>query len=295
MICPRQILKTTTYNLYFSKTAVFRKIYFVIMIASPTSDKVIVHNNLVVNNIRTFARYVGTINYEKMVRANKTMEAGLFSPIATKVSAEDRAKLEIIAHDFNMSVYELLQGLLLSLVRYFDTPSTATQEHSEMINAFVSTMFALKGSFNPLAMRDRKRECIAKAILLVERPKKQPQLISIINDGSGDLKESYNFETMLSDFLGVFDPQALQVLTHLKKELGSFSLTHTLHETLMQMKPAPADTIGEEIQKEFGDIRIATGDKTNENIHYKRPYTHWESCTAPTMPKKPVRTSYLNL
>jgi len=223
------------------------------------------------------------------------MEAGLYSPIATKVSAEDRAKLEIIANGFSMSIYELLQGLLFSLIRYFDTASIVTQEHNTMMNAFANTMFALKGSFNPLAKRDRNRESIAKAILLVERPHKQPQLISVCKDGYGNLKESYNFETMLKDFFGAFDPESLQVLTQIKTHLNYFSLSHTLHQVILQSKPAPADTIKEEIEAEFKDIRIATGDKTNEDVHYKSKHTHWESCTAPAMPKKKVRTSYLNL
>lgn len=229
------------------------------------------------------------------MRANKRMEAGYFSPIATKISAEDRAKLEIIANGFNMSVYELLQGLLLSLIRYFDTASIVTHEHNAMMNAFANTMFALKGSFNPLAKRDRNREKIAKAILLVERPKKQPQLISVFKDGCGNLQESYNFETMLTDFLGAFDPEALQALKQIQGQLGYFSLTHTMHETLMQHKPAAADIISEEVKAEFEDIRVATGDKTNEDVHYKRKHTNWESCTAPAMHKKPVRTSYLNI
>lgn len=230
-----------------------------------------------------------------MKRANKRMEAGLFSPIATKVSAEDRAKLEIIADGFNMSIYELLQGLLLSLIRYFDPASIVTHEHNAMINAFANTMYALKGSFNPLAKRGRNRESITKAILLVERPHKQPQLLSVCKDGCGDLKESYNFETMLTDFLKAFDPEALQALTLLKGYWGYFSLAHTLHETLLQSKPAAKDIMRAEVEAEFNDIRIATGDQTNEDVHYKRKRTHWESCTAPAMPKKKVRTSYLKI
>ena len=200
-----------------------------------------------------------------MVRANKRMEAGFYSPIATKVSAEDRAKLEIIAHGFNMSVYELLQGLLLALIRYFDTASIITHEHNTMMNAFANTMFALKGSFNPLAKRDRNRE----------------SLISVCKDGCGNLKESYNIETMLTDFLGAFDPETLQALKQLKDYWGYFSIAHTLHETILKSKPAPADTMREEIKAEFEDIRIATGDKPNEDVHHKSTRTHWESCTAP--------------
>ncbi len=248
-----------------------------------------------VNRKRNIASHIGTIKTSEMVRANKRMEAGFYSPIATKVSAEDRAKLEIIAHGFNMSVYELLQGLLLALIRYFDTASIITHEHNTMMNAFANTMFALKGSFNPLAKRDRNRESIAKAILFVERPHKQPQLISVCKDGCGNLKESYNIETMLTDFLGAFDPETLQALKQLKEYWGYFSIAHTLHETILKSKPAPADTMREEIKAEFEDIRIATGDKPNEDVHHKSTRTHWESCTAPAMPKKPVRTSYLDL
>lgn len=230
-----------------------------------------------------------------MKRANKKMGAGLYRQVATKLSAENRAKLEIVANGFNMSVYELLQGLILSFIRYFDIASTITHEHNTMMNAFANVLFALKDSFNPLAQKGCQTESIAKAILLIERPHKQPQLISVCKDGCGNLKESYNFETMLIDFLGAFDPEALQVLTQIKTHLGYFSLTHSLHEIILQSKPAPADTMSEEIKLLFADERIATGDKPNEDVHYKRIRNNDENYTAPTMRKRKVRTSYLNI
>ena len=203
---------------------------------------------------------------------NKRMEAGYFSTIATKLSAEDRAKLEIIANGFNMSLYELFQGLLLSLVRYFDIPSIVTHEHNAMMNAFANNLFALKGSFNPLSERGRKMENVIKAILLVERPKKKPQLISVCKNDGGILQESYNFETMLTDFLEAFDPEALQALKLKKDQLGYFSLTHALHEILMKSKPKPKDTIGMEIDNMFNDVRIPTGQEINKDIYYKQGY-----------------------
>ena len=230
-----------------------------------------------------------------MARAKHDNKNGYYTAISTKISQGDKAKLISIAEGFSMTFYELLQGLLLSLVRYFDSDTIVTEEHNIMMNAFANNIFSLKDSYSPLAVRDHQRQSIKKAILFVERPNKSPQLISVCKDGCGNLKESYNFETMLKDFLNAFDPEALQTLSQIKTHLDSFSLTHTLHQIILQNKPAPADTIKEEVEAEFKDIRIATGDKINEDVHYKSKQTRWESCTAPAMRKKKVRTSYLNI
>lgn len=230
-----------------------------------------------------------------MARAKHNNKNGYYTTIATKISQGDKAKLITIAEGFSMTFYELLQGLLLALVRYFDADSIVTAEHNIMMNAFANNLFSLKDSYSPLAIRDYKNQNITKAILFVERNHKQPQLLSVSKDSSGVLKESYNIETMLKDIIGSIDPDALQALCQMKANNGYFSLTQTLHELILSRKPDPADTMREEIMAEFEDLRIATGEKPNEDVHYKTARTHWESCTAPAMPKKPVRTSYLKL
>lgn len=231
-----------------------------------------------------------------MARLKHDPQKGYFCMIQTKICQTDKDKLTKIADGFSMTLYQLMQALLLAIVRYFDSESIVTDEHNIMMNAFANAMFALKDSYCPLAMKGRQRQSIKKAILLVERPRrKNPQLLSISKDCSGNLKESYNIETMLKDFIGSIDPDALQALCQMKTDKGYFSLAQTLHELILSRKPATADTISEEIKQLFSDERIATGDKINEDVHYKGKNTIFKEWTAPTIPKKPVRTSYLGL
>lgn len=190
--------------------------------------------------------------------------------IASKVSRDDKAKIKAIASLFGMSFYELLQSLLLGMLRYFDIGKNSTYGHNAMMDALFIAIRSIQGSYNPLLKRDRKKRRVRSAILFVEEsPKKKPQLLSVsINDG-GQIMESLNFDRMVSDFLGCIDPDALKRLDILKNELGFFSITHTLHEIIM-WHSNPIDENREYIKKLFEDIRIPSGQAINDDIMYKR-------------------------
>jgi hypothetical protein len=210
-----------------------------------------------------------------------------YTTIATKVSKADKAKLVSIADGFGMTFYELLQALLLAMVRYFDTGSLVTYDHNAMINAFANTMFALKDSYSPLSIKGHERRTISHAFLLVEqRPHKQPQLLAVSKDHCGNLIESYNLDTMLSDFMGALDPEALQALIREQQKQGYFSIAHTLHELVMQHTDSPTDTIGQDVAEMFTDERTATGEKVNNDTHYKRNNNIGDEYTTPTPRKK---------
>lgn len=210
-----------------------------------------------------------------------------YTTIATKISKADKAKLVSIADGFGMTFYQLLQGLLLAMVRYFDAGSLVTYDHNAMLNAFANTMFALKDSYSPLSIKGHERRSISQAILLVmQQPRKQPQLLAVSKDDWGNLTESYNHDSMLSAFMGALDPEALQALKTEQRKQGYFSIAHTMHEIIMQRTPAPADTMREEIAEMFTDVRTTTGEQVNEDIHYKNKYNIGEEYTAPTPHKK---------
>lgn len=217
-----------------------------------------------------------------MTRANH-----YYTTIATKISYSDKAKLVSIANGFGMTFYELLQALLLAMVRYFDTGSLVTYDHNAMINAFANTMFSLKDSFSPLSIRGHERRAVKRAFLLVEqRPHKQPQLLAVSKDDCGNLIESYNFDSMLSDFMEALDPEALQALTREQKKQGYFSIAHTLHEIIMRRADKPADSISREIAEMFTDGRTASGERVNNDVHFRRKLNKWEESTTPTPNKK---------
>ena len=207
---------------------------------------------------------------------------GYFSTVATKISLADKVRLNRIADGFNMTLYELLQALLLSIARYFDKGSVVTYEGNTLLNALGNIMFASADSFSPMALKNRQ-QYVSNAILFVQHKKGQrPQLIETHTDTQGNLIESYNYDGMLSAFLGCLDPDALKYLKDEAKRLGYFSITHTLHELILQRATPRADRISEEVNELFSDIRISTGQQTNEDIHFKRKKNTGEEYTTIT-------------
>ena len=190
--------------------------------------------------------------------------------IASKVSMRDKEKVRRIAEAFGMSFYELLQGLLLALLRYFDSECLITYDHNCMMNALANTMYALNDSYCPLKKKGRERRRVKGAILFVEdSPSKRPQLVYVSNNDDGNMTESMNFDKMVADFLRCVDPDCLNRLEAMKTELGYFSITHTLHEIIMQ-RTSSGDEMKAEIKEMFSDMRIPSGQAVNEDIKYKR-------------------------
>lgn len=205
------------------------------------------------------------------MKAKHDAANGNFTTIATKISLADKVRLWRIAEGFGMTLYELMQGLLLGMARYFDKGSTVTYEGNSLLNAIGNVIFDTKDSFSPMALKGRQQQRVCNAILFLQRGKGQrPQLMEAHADGMGNVVESYNFDTMLSAFLNCLDPDALQRLKDEAKRLGYFSITHTLHELIMQRTAnIKADNMSDEVRELFADERIATGQKTNTDTHYK--------------------------
>lgn len=197
---------------------------------------------------------------------------GNFTTIATKISLADKVRLWRIAEGFGMTLYEMMQALLVAIARYFDKGCIVTDEGNSLLNAIGNVIFASKNSFNLMALKGRQQQRVCNAILFLQRNgSKRPQLMEVHSDSQGNIIESYNYDTMLSAFLNCLDPDALQCLKDEAKRQGYFSITHTLHDIIMQRTTnTNEDTIGAEVSKMFADERIPTGLKTNEDTYYKR-------------------------
>lgn len=194
-----------------------------------------------------------------------------YTTIATKIPRTDKQKLCTIADGFGLSFYELLQALLLAIVRYFDKDSLISYESNTMLNAFANVMFTNAGSYSPLSIKGHEREKIKNAILFVERPNtKRPQMLAVSKNAQGCLTESYNFDTMLADFMEAYDPELLELLEDERKRLGYFSIGHALHEILLKKSTPAADKMSEEVDAMFHDVRITSGQKVNDDVLYKR-------------------------
>lgn len=192
-----------------------------------------------------------------------------FLTIASKVSKDDKDKIKAVANLFGMSFYELLQSLLLGMLRYFDIGRHSTYDHNILMDALFITIRSLQGSYCPLQKKDRENRRIKGAILFIEdSPKNRPQLFSVSMEEDGQMMESLNFDKMVSDFFGCIDPDGLKRLERLRDELGFFSITHTLHEIIMQ-HTSSIDENHEYIKNLFEDKRIPSGQAVNDNIVYK--------------------------
>ncbi len=220
-------------------------------------------------------------------------ELGYYTSIATKICRTDKTKLEIIANGFNMSVYELLQSLLLAIIRYFDKESNISEEHNLMMDAFSNTIFSRKCSFNPIAVKDHEKDHVTKALLFIERGDKSPQLLCVSKDNKGNLLESFNYDTIITDLFNAVEPNLLLVLQRAKYNMGDFSILHTLHEIIYNHACTPKDSIEDEIKQMFEDERLLTGEKTNYNVFYKTKNNKFKDCTTLTPYKKVLRMSLM--
>ena len=215
---------------------------------------------------------------------------GNVTTIATKISLADKVRLWRIANGFGMTLYEMMQALLVAMARYFDKGCIVTYEGNSLLNALGNVMFASKDSFCPMALKGRQQQRVCSAILFLQRKGSQrPQMIEARIDSQGNIMESYNYDTMLSAFLNCLDPDALQRLKDEAQRQGYFSITHTLHEIIMQRTAdIKADTISAEVREMFTDERIPTGQQKNEESHYKRKQNRGNDYTTIT-PRKTYR------
>lgn len=202
-------------------------------------------------------------------------QEGKVQTIATKVTIETKAKLNRIAQRWGMSFYELLQALLLALVRASDdTRTSLTSEHETMLQAFFNTIRATDGSFNPISIKGRLNESCDGALLFVGRQKRmRPQLLAVTKDGSGNLREHWNHDKMLSDFLNATDPTAATILQREAERHGHFSMMTYLHEIILRDSTSPDAMMKSDIDEMFSDIRIPSGEKVSDgDVLYKQRY-----------------------
>ncbi len=211
----------------------------------------------------------------KSMAGNKKELNGYFSVVATKVSPTDKEKLRVIAKAFNLSFYELLQALLLAMVRYFDTDSEFDRyESNVLLNGIGNILESIDGSFSPLSMNGFSEQRAKSAIIFLERkPEQRPQPLMVSKNTNDEIIGNYNFDAMLTAFLEAADPEVLQKLKEKEQEYGYFSMMHTLHELVIG-RTDNKDEKRAEIQKMFTDVRIGTGQQINSEVHYQRKHTN---------------------
>lgn len=206
---------------------------------------------------------------------------GNYTTVATKISLADKVRLSQIADGFGMTMYELIQALLVSMARYFDKGIIVTDEGSSLLNALGNVIFATKDSFSPMTLKGRQKQRVCGAILFLQRNgSKRPQLMEAQINGQGNIVESYNYDSMLSAFLNSLDPDVMERLKVEAERKKYFSITQALHEIIMQRTDITMeDTISAEVRELFDDVRIPTGQKINQEIYYRGKHNRGEDYT----------------
>lgn len=193
-----------------------------------------------------------------------------YSVISTKIASSDKEKIVDIANRLGMNLYQLMQSLILALVRYFDKESPISDELNIMVSSFMDVVASIKGSYNPLKPSNQSGESIQKAFVFVQRHNRErPQIIEVGKDNKGEWTKNYNIDDMLSEFLEILNPKILNELKKEKRELGYFSLVQTLQKIINENGTLKKDEIEEEVKSLFTDIRVS-GLAINGDVYYKR-------------------------
>ena len=195
-----------------------------------------------------------------------------FTTVATKLSKADKAKLYLIADEMGLTFYQLIQGMFLCLLRYFDKDTPISYEHNILLNAFGNIFLSFdKDTFCPISRIGTSKDFITKAIVFCKREsKKGEQLLMLTKNDEGQLLENFNLDTMLENLLLFIDKDLLKALQREKQVRGYFSLSQTLHDIVLEKSASAKDENKEEIEMMFDDVRTSLGEEINEDVYYKR-------------------------
>lgn len=218
----------------------------------------------------------GTINNKDM--EDSCLQKNNVVTIATKVKREDRIKLEAVAKSLGMkNLYQLFQGLLLFLLRYFDSHCAISIEHQKMVQSYLSLVETLKGSFTPIQATSQPIYTIKKGILFVERRRgERPQMISVGIGDNGAMTESYNTNEILADVMASIDPKLLDDLNSERGQIGVIGIIDTLRSLLEanrdeRMHEEINKMFTDEIDEMFEDLSIETFEQIADT-QYKRKH-----------------------
>ena len=205
-------------------------------------------------------------------------QKGRFISIATKVSAADWLKVNIVAEQLNMTMYEMLQSLILSLLRYFDKDSPLSDKGKDLIESFIQVINA-HGHGSRILKDGFSLSDVKGAIVFIKKKGEQhPQTIAFEKDLMSGWMKKYNTDDMLAKFLQSTDSETLQTLENERDKIGHFSLARTLHHIVLQYASQhdmqPAETIEDEIKTMFDDAcrvcnkSLEYGERTRRKKHY---------------------------
>lgn len=204
-----------------------------------------------------------------------------FVSVATKVPMNVFNKLEIMCSHLGIdSKYQLMQQLILALLKAFDSYSSISEEHEVLVRSFLTEMATQKGSFSPIQIKGIDLCKAAKAIFFVNRKKgERPQMICVSIDEKGNVNESYNTNTILIEVLSSLDPEMLNVLKDEQQSSGCTSVIDALRNIIDTNRPPEQrlhseidELFSEEVAELFADFTVETFEEITD-VHYRRKHS----------------------
>ncbi len=199
--------------------------------------------------------------------------------LVTRITKEGKGKIIKIANNFGMNQYQLLQSLLLFLLKSFDKHTDISEENDTLLKCYLNYINSQKESFIPISISVSKYKSINKGIFFIEKGKGiKPQLISIYKDCKGKLTKSNNVDKIMEDVLFLLDPVIVGAIKRERKKNKNFSLLSTLHNMVMSNQDEEKtiheeinELFSEEINEIFDDLTIETFEETKD-VYYKRKH-----------------------
>ena len=190
---------------------------------------------------------------------------GKTATIATKVTTETLAALELMAHRRRTSVYDLVLSAIVMLLRIGGKKQALSPRMKESWHAFEHLYGALS-SANIATLKQKDLEIQDAVYRVTQKGKKQPTLIYMSRPFFGESVVSQNNEDIVALVMKTAYPSTYNMLKEVQEQEGLPSMmgaiSHLLHMHYGQM-------MEEQIGELFGDNERA---ENNRNMKEQQPY-----------------------
>ena len=185
--------------------------------------------------------------------------------VATKLSPEANARLEMIARSRRMKKYELIQMVCDVLIRYCDKAHNLSRE-IELVMAVFEHMMGWSGAFN-LADPTASPEIVEATYYLTSPDKKGVRAVHVERPFFGEWTQNFNVQEILEKTINMLMPERYQRLRQVATDMGATTLLQVL-DMLIDNHTQAADM--DAIRKEFEDADRSDWGIKPANQPYKR-------------------------
>lgn len=204
-----------------------------------------------------------------------------YQTVATKISNIAYERLNKIARKKGMTIYELIQMVCDTLIRYMDDRHNLTQDMERAMSIF-EHMIGWQGAFNLADPTIMPEVCEATYYLTAEG-KRGVRAVHVEKPFFGNWKENENVQQIMERTIDLLSPQRYRRLRALAVELDCSSLLD-LFDHLIDYHTREQDAAA--LRREFEDAnRSEFGKKPNSTAykrHHKRDMTMFDQLEAQT-------------